>query len=193
MAAKITRADVLDDARLLGCSPAAVLAVAEVESNGSGFNADGTPKILFEGHWFSKYTKGIYDKKYPTISYPTWTKKFYGANQTAEYERLRIACLLDRRAALMSTSFGGFQVMGFNFGVCGYLTVDDFYQAMCKDANSQLEAFTQYVIQRGLADELRDLRWADFARLYNGARYAENNYDTKLAAAYKKYLALEPK
>ena len=33
----------------------------------------------------------------------------------------------------------------------------------------------------------RDLRWADFARRYNGPRYAENRYDEKMAEAYTRY------
>ncbi|MCC6559800.1 MAG: DUF3380 domain-containing protein, partial [Xanthomonadales bacterium] len=36
-------------------------AVAEVESAGSGFLSDGRPKILFEGHVFSRLTKRAYD------------------------------------------------------------------------------------------------------------------------------------
>ena len=37
-----------------------------------------------------------------------------------------------------------------------------------------------------LADELREKRWADFARKYNGVNYAINKYDTKLAAEFVK-------
>jgi hypothetical protein len=34
---------------------------------------------------------------------------------------------------------------------------------------------------------MRDRRWSDFARRYNGPRHAENNYHGKLEAAYRKY------
>ena len=46
-------------------------------------------------------------------------------------------------------------------------------------------------LDRGLSDELRDLRWADFARIYNGASYRLNNYDTKIATAYDKFIKEE--
>jgi hypothetical protein len=38
---------------------------------------------------------------------------------------------------------------------------------------------------------LREKRWADFARGYNGERFAENQYDVKLKAAYDKYCKQE--
>lgn len=180
----LTREDFEDDAQLIGCEVEAIMAVAAVESRGGGFDPEGFPKTLFEGHWFHKLTKGKYSKAYPTISYPTWTRVHYGRTWKEEKERLNLAISLDRNAALQSASWGMFQIMGFNHGVCGYKTVQQFVNAMCKSENAQLEAFTQFIINRGLADELRDLRWADFARLYNGPGYAQNRYDVKLAAEY---------
>jgi hypothetical protein len=47
--------------------------------------------------------------------------------------------------------------------------------------------FTEFVLDSRLDDELRDLRFADFARIYNGPAYKSNAYDTKMLAAYKKY------
>ena len=172
----------------LGCDVAAVQAVQSVETGGSGgFNPDGTPKTLFEGHWFSRLTNHVYDKDYPTISYPKWTREFYGKTWQVEQARLEQARQLNQDAAFQSASWGMFQIMGANSAICGFSTVIDFVAAMCTDELSQLEAFAQFVIHRGLADELQELRWADFARLYNGPQYAVNKYDTKLAAAYAKY------
>ena len=183
----IKYADVVDDAKRLGCEPEAVLAVAEVESAGGGFSPDGFPKTLFEGHWFHKLTKGKYSQTHPTISYPTWTRQFYGKTWQAERARLELATSLDRTAALQSASWGMFQIMGFNHGLCGYKTVQQFVNAMCKDENSQLEAFVGFVIERGLADELQRKDWHGFARLYNGPRYMENDYAGKLERSYNKY------
>jgi hypothetical protein len=159
---------------------ATIKAVAEVESAGSGFGDDDRPKILFEGHWFHKYTDGRYDKDYPTISYPRWTKIHYGKTQLAEWDRYLTARNLDDRSAMMSTSWGKFQIMGFNHGVCGFRSVYEFVSAMMESEGEQLEAFIQYVAARGLIDELQEHRWADFARLYNGPGYAQNQYDIKL-------------
>ena len=182
----LVRQDFVDDAVLIGCDVEAVMAVASVESNGGGFNPENFPKTLFEGHWFHKLTKGKYSVSNPTLSYAKWTRQFYGKSWQQEKARLDEAIQLDRTAALMSASWGMFQIMGMNFGACGFKTVQQFVTAMCKDENAQLAAFTQYVINRGLSDEMRDKRWADFARLYNGPGYAENKYDIKLKQAYEK-------
>lgn len=186
---KLTRENFIDDAQLIGCDVEAVMAVAEVESRGGGFNPDGSPKTLFEGHWFHKYTKGKYDASHPHISYPKWTKTHYGKTWQIEQARLNDAIALDKTSALLSASFGMFQIMGFNHGVCGFKTVTEFVNSMKKDENEQLMVFTQYILRSGLDDELRDLAWAKFARHYNGPLYAQNAYDVKLAKAYAKFKA----
>lgn len=179
-------------ARALGCKLAALQAVVEVESAGRGFLSDGRPKILFEGHVFWRYTKGRYEGSDPTICYQKWTKKHYsrGPNADArgdgELLRLAEAMQLSRTAALMSASYGMFQIMGFNFALCGYTSVHAFYDGMCQSAEKQLQAFCEYIKQVGLADELKELRWEDFARKYNGPLFSRNAYDSKLAAAYAK-------
>lgn len=180
-------------AKHLGCSLPAVQAVTEVESSGSGFLSNGKVKLLFEGHIFWKYTKGRFETSHPSLCYKKWTKDFYtrGANAdirgAGELARLSQAMELNRTAALMSASYGMFQIMGFNFALCGYTSVDLFYDAMRFSADKQLGAFCDYVAHTSLTDELRDRRWADFARKYNGPEYKKNNYDGKLAAAYHKH------
>lgn len=169
----------------LGCLPAAVEAVAVVESSGAGFNPDESPKTLFEGHVFHRLTKGRYDAISPTLSYPKWTREFYGRTWQDEQFRLEQAKALDRTAALMSASWGKFQIMGFNFGACGFTSVDEFAEAMAVDERRHLEAFIGFIESYGLADEMRDRRWAEFARTYNGPDYAVNHYDEKLEKAFK--------
>jgi hypothetical protein len=163
------------------------MAVAAVESRGSGFDPEGFPITLFEAHWFHRLTKGKYTQSHPHLSSVNWNRKLYGKTWQEEKGRLAEACTLDRTAALMSASWGMFQIMGFNYAKCGFKTIQQFVNKMCKDENSQLEVFTGFVIESGLADELRDRRWADFARLYNGPSYAINKYDEKLKNAYDKY------
>lgn len=187
----LTRDDFLDDADKIGCNVAAIRAVAEVESSGSGFDLLGRPKTLFEGHIFYKLTKGRYYKSHPTLCYPKWTKQFYGKTRDVEWARLQTAIALDRTAALMSASWGTFQIMGNNYATCGFYSVDEFVEAQYESANRHLDCFTEFVLDRGLSDELRELRWADFARIYNGASFKLNNYDTKMANAYAKFSAEE--
>lgn len=175
----------------LGCSEAAVRAVGEVESGRyGGFSAPNRPVVLFEGHWFYKLTKGKYAETHPTLCYPKWTKQHYAKNQEDEWLRFHKALALDRTAALLSTSFGRFQVMGFNHAKCSYSNVETFFADMCKSEDYHLEAFEQFVKNSGLADELQRLDWAGFAKAYNGAGFKENAYDTKLQKAYEKYKKL---
>lgn len=173
----------------LECEVEAIKAVCEVEAPRGGF-VDGQCLTLFEGHIFHRYTSGKFDAEAPTLSYPKWTTQFYGHTQRDESLRLAKACILDGQAALMSASWGRFQIMGFNFALCGFRDVQSFVKAMKESEKNQLDAFVQYVIHTRLNDELQDRRWADFARCYNGPEYQKNHYDTKLAAAYDKFKGL---
>lgn len=184
----LTDADFQRAAVKLGCELAVIKAVAAVESMGGGFDAEGFPKVLFEGHWFHKLTGGKYSLTHPTISYPRWTKAHYGKTAQQEKARLTAATALDRDAALKSASWGMFQIMGGNHAKCGFGTVQQFVNAMCKSEGAQLDAFVSFIFATGLVDALRKKDWAAFAKGYNGPAYAANKYDQKLAAAYQKAL-----
>lgn len=180
----LTDADFRDAADLLSCAASAVKAVCQVEAPRGGFNPDDTPVTLFEGHKFHKYTGGKFDQQEPDLSFPKWTRNYYGKTWQTEQDRLQRAMALDREAALLSASWGKFQIMGFNHGVCGFGTVQKFVNAMYVGEREHLMAFVQFVLTTGLAPALRRHDWAGFAHGYNGPGYSENNYDTKLAAAH---------
>lgn len=186
MSLQITNDQYKEAANKLGWDVAAIKAVAQVESLSGGFLKDGTPKTLFEGHIFHRETKGRFSKEHPTLSYPKWTKKYYGS-QANEKIILDTAVKLDRQAALKSTSWGAFQIMGFNYKHCGFNTVQEFVNAMYKSEYSQLLAFVNYIESVGISKHVINKDWASFARAYNGPGYKANNYDVKLASAYKKY------
>lgn len=181
---KLTDEDFCRAAKRLDCSVAAIKAVAEVESRGDGFDSRDRPKILFERHKFAQYTNGKYIKTHPHIC--NWTSGGYG--KTAEqYDRFSEAFMLDPTAAMLSASWGKFQVMGFNFAICGFKTVGEFVDAMKESEGRHLDSFVEYVRHNSLADELQSLNWAAFAKGYNGVEYKKNNYDGKMADAYKKF------
>lgn len=186
MKQRLNEQDFQDAANFLGCEVAAVKAVAEVESGRQGgFCPDDFPTTLFEGHIFYRFTKGHFAHSHPEICYPKWTTDFYGRNWVEERKRLDIAISLDRKAALMSASWGRFQVMGFNFTICGCVTVQQFVNRMCTSEREQGKLFIEYIIHEGLIDELREHRWDDFARFYNGPLYIKNDYAGKLKRAYQ--------
>jgi hypothetical protein len=59
---------------------------------------------------------------------------------------------------------------------------------MCSGVGAHLMAFVALVaFSTRMNDALRQHDWATFARLYNGAGYAANSYDMKLAAAFRKH------
>lgn len=178
--APLTSADYERAAAAIGCTVAALRAVAEVESRG-GFLPDGRPKILYERHIFSRLTKRKFDAAHPAIANP---KPGGYSGGRAEYDRLARAIALDRDAALQSASWGAFQIMGFNHKAAGFPAVEAFVQAMVSGQSAQLDAFARFIKSNRLDDELIRRDWAGFARGYNGPDYAKNRYDIKLAAAF---------
>ncbi|MEO7917128.1 MAG: N-acetylmuramidase domain-containing protein [Dokdonella sp.] len=169
-------------------------AVARVESAGDGFvliQSGWVPKVLFEGHVFHKLTQGRFDKDYPKLSYPKWDRTHYAKTQQGEHERMDAACVLDRVAALQSTSWGAFQIMGFNCAACGFGDVEAFVRAQQSGAAGQLDAFARFIDRPGYLRPLRAKNWAVFAKLYNGPGYAANKYDIKLKQAFDRYVAEE--
>lgn len=186
-AKKINERDYEWAAASLNCDLAAIKAVAEVESEGrGGFLKDKRPVILFEAHYFSRLTGHLYDKSHPDISSRRWNRTLYKGG-ALEYKRLMKARHLDPAAALQSCSWGMFQVMGANYKIAGAESVFGFVELMCHSEGDHLVAMVKYCLSVGLADEIRELRWDDFARIYNGPGYRKNNYHGKLARAYEKY------
>ena len=106
-----------------------------------------------------------------------------------QHQRLASATNYDRTSALESCSWGIGQVMGYHWYNLGYDSIQDFVNAMYKDEESQLEAMCRYIEINGLVDALKNKDWKAFALGYNGKAYAKNNYDTKLANAYKLHSA----
>jgi hypothetical protein len=184
----VTRRDKMECAELLGTSVEVVEAVTQVEARGDGFlTSTSWPVILFEGHWFHRNTGGRFSGEHPTLSHKSWTKAHYRGGRR-EYDRLVHAVALcgdDPAPALKSASWGMFQIMGFNHEPAGFDDVTAFVNAMATGERAHLMAFARFVMADGaMAEALRGQDWRGFARRYNGAGFAKNQYDTKLAAAF---------
>jgi hypothetical protein len=186
---KLTEKDFRRAAAVLRCEVPAIKAVAQVESRGAGFYGDGFPVILFERHIFRRETKGKFTRSYPHLSGPPGNYGPAGKNQRVKFSQ---AFELDPIAAMKSCSWGKFQIMGFNHKPCGFASVGEFVDAMKESEGRQLDAFVAFVISQKLDKHLRDKNWTAFARGYNGTGYAKNKYDTKMAAAYTKFLSSPP-
>ena len=189
-ATPLAAGDVVALAVRLRCEPAAVWAVCDVESAGGGFLPDKRPKILYEAHIFGRLTRHRWDATHPNVSAPSWNRALYGAPGAHQYDRLDEAIGLDRAAALQSASWGMFQIVGMNFAVCGFKTVEG-TSPRCATAKarslppSARSASTKSSTRRCAHKTGRALRSAT-----TGRAKRQNDYDAKLAAAYRRRKAM---
>ena len=181
----------------------ALRAFAEVEAGGSGFLANGLPKILFERHVFWRELgkaglteqRAAFNKERPDICGPrAYTNKRDVAiteryiNGEGNYERLEAAISVSREAALKSCSWGMFQIMGFNAVPIGYTTTEEFVGYMFESEMRHLESVGLFIRNdRRLVTALRALDWRTVASIYNGPAFEKFQYDKKMAAAYAKW------
>jgi hypothetical protein len=187
----ITSQQIKDSATLLKVEDACIKAVAEVEGGGVGFTTvDGRPHpvILFEPHVFWKRLEahGIEPVR-SEICYQKWGEFPYPKGQKAQYDRLDRAAQKHREAALESCSWGMFQIMGYHFKTCGCATLQEFINAMYKSEDEHLRLFCNFLKNTRLDRFLQNKDWTAFAKGFNGAGFAKNNYHKKLNVAYLKY------
>ena len=191
----LTLAEISEVANENGLEPAHIKAVLQVESRGKGFLEDGRPIILFEGHKFYQFLKALkseqeFDdlvKANPDILYEKWTKAFYKGG-AKEYNSYDTAFDIHPDSAMMATSWGLFQIMGFNYQSAGFDSVLAFVDAQKESEKNQLEAFIHFLKASKLLKPLQDEDWRRFAEGYNGKRYEENRYHLKLVEAYVHFL-----
>ena len=187
---RLAPADFERAAATVGCDVAAIKAVVTVEAAGAGFDARNRLKLLPEPHYFHRMLTGS-DKLGRAVAaglaYPKWGTKPYDTTQDARYARLQRMMDIDAEAALDSCSWGLGQIMGANSGICGFRNAHDMVSAFLQGEGRQLDGIVGFIIGSNLAKPLVRKDWAAFARGYNGAGYAKNQYDVKLAAAYRKH------
>lgn len=199
----VTIQDIIKAAEDDGLPPSMLLAFWEVESIGAGFLNSGKCVTLFEGHKFYEYVSDRISRrqaeawraKYPDLCYPKSTSVHYrtGEREWARFERART---LDATCALLSTSWGLFQLMGFNYAYADYANVQDMVADHMESEHHHLASIVKYInnytINARLRSALgvRNLREAvikkDFvatAHIYNGPAYARHNYDKRLRDA----------
>lgn len=170
---------------------AALRAVIETETAGSGYDKAGRPSALFERHLFyAALGPGKARDKAVALglAYPKWGTKPYPKSSDGVYAEIIAACAIDENAALSSTSWGLGQILGREHKEAGFADARTMVLAFRETESSQLQAMVALIVARGLDKALRTHAWATFARGYNGAGYAKNHYDTKLAASYARWV-----
>lgn len=189
----LTESDISAAAQSLGVEVAAIKAIIRTEAPNGGFNDNGQVTVLFERHKMYHYLSkkqgkaaaDTYARDYPNLV-NTVAGGYYGG--TAENARLANAMRIDAECALLSASYGRFQVMGFNYKGCGYDSVQAFYDAMAESEGKQLQAFVALINSNApLKKALKAKNWEQVAELYNGKAYRKNQYHLKLARYYALY------
>jgi RHS repeat-associated protein len=175
-------------AKKLKVDARAAEAVAKVEASGSGFDANGNAKIRFEGHKFQKFLKesgydvdGLAKDNSDIIyAYSVKDQKNHGNKELSK------AAAIDSKSAMLSTSYGAFQIMGFNYKLAGFNTVEDFVKAQ-STYEGQVTSFLNFVSNSpAILKALQNKDFTTFAKLYNGPSYEGGNYDKKMQKEYDK-------
>ncbi len=185
---KAKRLDDIDIPRIgwaIGVGEDELHAFMDVEAAGSGFDAAGRPKMLFEPHIFYRHLSGVERDRAVRegLAYPKW-KRGYPADS---YPRLKKAIAINETAALMSASWGLGQVLGENYKTLGYTSPQAMVLAFMDDEEDHLEGMVDFLHVNHLDDDLKRHDWAAVARGYNGPGYKANRYDTKMANAFAKW------
>jgi hypothetical protein len=169
---------------LIGVGEDEIHAIMDTEAPGSGFDAMGRPKALFEPHRFYRNVDTAAERAEAVsknLAYAHWGAQKYPADS---YNRIRLAMAINETAALKSTSWGRSQILGENYLDLGYASVQDMVTAFMADEENHIKGMVDFIRANHIDDDLRAHRWAVVARVYNGPGYAKNHYDTKLEAAY---------
>lgn len=179
-------------------------AAVAVECGRRGLNPDGSLVLRFEVHLFWRswghgspqvfYAHFRFDPQaqwqdhgFRRSSDENW-QAVHGQGQENEQAAFAVASLLNPAAARLSAAMGAPQIMGFNFRLLGYETVQAMYDSFQASETNQLRGFFD-LVHGGMnpADGIAALRTKDFrafARYYHGEEKAEK-YAGLIRQAYE--------
>lgn len=187
LAKRLDDIDLPTIAKTIGVGEDEIHAIIDTETRGNGFDSQNRPIILFEPHIFYRLLKADGHQSALNLAvaqglaYPIWGTKPYPKDS---YSHLIAAMIINFELALRSASWGLGQIMGFNFTMAGYTSAELMVEAFKNDEEYHLKAMVKFIVAAGLDGDLRRHDWAGFARGYNGAGFAKNGYDTKLASRF---------
>ena len=166
-------------------NPAAVMAIAEVESAGRAFwriGGSDVPPIRPEGHYFYRLLKDPERARavQAGLAWPRYSPSRAPRTWSGMWATFRKMSRINEEVAIMSCSWGVGQVMGSDFRKLGYATAKDFMRANYT-LTGQLDVMMRYIDADGLRGALAkggttSNSWRPFARGYNGTAYARLGY-----------------
>lgn len=180
----------------IGCHPADLEAIAEVESNGFGWFPDGRMKILFEKHHFYKRISDVTARS-NAVKSSLARKNFISpknggykdqASPSDRYKLLERAIKINEEGAYQSISMGKFQIMGFNAGTCGFISAKQMFVQFCDSEVNQLRAFARFLKSNNLYPALRARNFAQIETVYNGGGL-NGVYAKRMMSASNKFRA----
>lgn len=164
-----------------------IQAVTYVEAAGETFWQIGNailPPIRFEAHIFGRETAYRFNAGYPELSCVYWTPSLAAKTRAGAWRQFERASVLDRTAAICSTSWGAFQIMGFHWKALKYPTPSAFADSMYGPSDDgQMDAFVRLVKSDSrMLSALRKGQWRLWEQLYNGGGQG-GAYATKIENA----------
>jgi N-acetylmuramidase-like protein/SH3 domain-containing protein/peptidase C39-like protein len=192
-------------AEKMNFDPAIAVAILAQESGGQPYGADGRLIIRFENHLFYEYwgkrNVSAYNNHFQTGS-PAWTGHKWRAkantpwrnchtSQGVEWDVFALASKLDDGAAKKSISMGLSQVLGSNFGILGFASVQDMFNAFVAHERNQVVAFFDFLQGNGptATNALKTRDFRTIASIYNGAGNADY-YGKLIGSHYTTFIAL---
>lgn len=173
--------------------------VMDTETAGRSTDSKGRLSALYEPHVAYRNSSGATREKLVAagLAYKNWGSKPYPKDS---YPRILKAMEIDETVALLATSWALPQMLGENYALAGYESVQAMVLDFLADEDNQLEAMVAFIQNARLDDELRVLQAKldrgqpitsddarPFVRGYNGSRYAENNYHVTFAKNVNKW------
>lgn len=170
-------------ARDLAVKPVWPQTIAHIESLGRPFAPSGRPLIRIEKHWWKReaYAGRPDADRARAAKEIDRIRQLNPDSQADRWENFEVLHSIDPVAAVRCTSFGAFQIMGFNHARCGFSDPLLFLEGMALGAGAQTLAFVNFV--RDSPKLHAAMKAGDppaIALHYNGELYAQNRYDVKL-------------
>ncbi len=190
-----------------------IKAIAYQESDMIAFLASGNPKILYERHHFYEFYKNKYGKeKADKLSEDNpllinskrggyGSEKFFQKDgrfdnegyYNYQFDKLNKAIEINKDFAIMSTSFGVFQILGEYYNYSNK-SAEEFYNELKKSEKNQIFAFVNFIkgdpAKKELPKALNEKKWELVASIYNGKSWKE--YNPKYAENLKLYYEKKP-
>jgi hypothetical protein len=180
----------------LSVEVAAIKAIVMQESGGHGYMDNGLPPVRYERKIFHDLAQVKLKTSNPFPAHPNLCFSHSGGYEDKlgpmhQYERLVRATKLDFELALRATSWGGFQIMGDNFRICGCDSVSEFVDRFMSSTDEQMALFISFMkkAKPAATNGLREHDWVKVASNYNGSAWQTSNpnYASNLEKFYNEF------